>query len=436
MYDERIIKYPHFTTIWKAFVLIRLLAGIEEAEIHTQGKKSYGQIKDELKKHGTEHIFIDDFSPFEIIERISSSDEVDSSLSAGLSGFGCKLGAKRKNDKESQVKTSRSVSTDQWIFLLNILKEKLKKLRLVNNHYLFIDGIDTKPPDIEYSKYSQCIYPLVRAVYEINNDYLSCMEDRSQGRLQVVLLTRLDIFQKSGLPNPECKLSDNSAFLDWGSTFKESEYERSDIFNLIQKIIVSCTNSENDWNSYFNFSITTGAKKCSPFEYFSRYTALRPRDFIKLLEITKRECEKEHIENPTPDTILSDDFKNAFSNWYLSSIRTALSFFYNETQFKFFVSFLKTIHQTVFSYQDFQKKYNAFSQKKALREHFNEVDDILELLFSNNMICYIESNGNMRWKHRETSVAMFDYKLPCEALQKDAQFKFHPALEKTLTLYE
>jgi hypothetical protein len=86
--------------------------------------------------------------------------------------------------------------------------------------------------------------------------------------------------------------------------------------------------------------------------------------------------------------------------------------------------------------KDFQTKYNSFSQKKALREHFHEVDDILELLFANNMIGYIESNGNMRWKHRETSVAMFDCTLPCEALQKNAQFKFHPALEKWVAYRE
>ena len=48
---------------------------------------------------------------------------------------------------------------------------------------MFIDGLDTRPTDIDYTEYKECIYPLVRAVYDLNNDIFAHIKDRNKGAL-------------------------------------------------------------------------------------------------------------------------------------------------------------------------------------------------------------------------------------------------------------
>ena len=138
-----------------------------------------------------------------------------SGISGTMGNDNATIGSNLSAETVNQKTTERYVYEDKWLVFINEIAAELEKLRLRNHHYLFIDGIDTRPSDIPYDEYKECVYPLVRAVYELNSDLLSRIKDRRKGRLQIVLLTRLDIFLKSGLSNAGSKISDNSAFLNW-----------------------------------------------------------------------------------------------------------------------------------------------------------------------------------------------------------------------------
>lgn len=56
-------------------------------------------------------------------------------------------------------------------------------------------------------------------------------------------------------------------------------------------------------------------------------------------------------------------------------------------------------------------------------------------MFDNNMIGYIESEGIYRWHYKELSVSDYNYTIPADAFSSKSKFRFHPALEKELSLY-
>ena len=91
-------------------------------------------------------------------------------------------------------------------------KEALSKLKLKNDHILFIDGIDIRPPQILFDEYQECVKGLANAVWSLNNDIFPSIKG-SKGRIRIVLLIRPDIFESLGLQNQNTKIQDNSVFL-------------------------------------------------------------------------------------------------------------------------------------------------------------------------------------------------------------------------------
>lgn len=267
----------------------------------------------------------------------------------------------------------KHIYEDSWQKFINEIAADLEKLRLKNHHYLFIDGIDTRPQDISYEEYKQCIYPLVRAVYDINNDILSRIKDRRKGRLQIILLTRLDIFLNAGLSNAGSKISDNSAFLNW-SMSNENQYKDTSLFALVNNMLSTGNpaDEKTTWDHYFNFKIDRGHRNFDSFIYFLRLSTSKPRDFVKLLKIAKEQCLSSNKKNPDAAIIESDLFQRAYSTYYADTLRTALGFYYNEKQIKLFFDFIKSIKKCVFTYSQYEKNWNDFSDNAALQKNFGD----------------------------------------------------------------
>ena len=426
------LNYTHYVTLWKAIILLKLFATINENEISAWGSKAFSSIKGLLKTYNFTEITADGFSPVSLMDNVSFSNEL--SQEAGLAGV-AKIGGGTKANSESQTSVQKHIYFDGWVKFINAISKDLVNLRLKNHHYLFIDGIDSRPSDIPYAEYKECVYPLVRAIYEINNDILSRIKERKRGRLQVILLTRLDIFIKSGLSNPGSKISDNSAFLNW-SVFNETSYRNSNLFNLAQNMLFSsATNSNPSWDDYFNFTLSKGTQTWPSFVYFARITTCKPRDFVRIFKIAQEQCRNSQIANPTQKLLTSDIFNRAYSTYFVDSVRTGLSFYYNENEIKVLFSFLKQFRKLSFSYSDIASFLKKHPQKNLLISTFGEIDDILNLLYEHNIICVVEKNKYIRWKHRETTIANYDYSLSSEFLTNQVNFTFHPALEKEFGLY-
>lgn len=173
------LNYTHYVTLWKAILLIKLLSTIEEDEVSFRGVSAMRSIKKTLDAFNFTKITMDTFSP------VSFMDNIKFSMQGGFeaSDNNAKFNSGTNATSENQTSMQKHVYEDNWQKFINIIASELERLRLKKNHYLFVDGIDTRPTDISYAEYTECIYPLVRAVYDLNNDILSHVKDRAKGRL-------------------------------------------------------------------------------------------------------------------------------------------------------------------------------------------------------------------------------------------------------------
>lgn len=437
MKREGKLNYTHFTTLWKAIILIKLFSTINDKEISVFGSNAYKRIKSLLEDYSFTEISADSFSPVSFIDNsafefaFETEGETGISTTKGISGK-LRSQAAEKSTEGIQTTVQREVYYDQWVKFINEVSNELGKLRMNNHHYLFIDGIDTRPDDISYDEYKECVYPLIRAVYDINAEILSKTHDRKKGRLQVILLSRLDIFVKAGLSNPGSKLSDNAALLNWCS-FKEKEYQNSEIFRLVNNIFSANARGKSEelsWHSFLDFKVDGH----DSFIYLLRRTTCRPRDFVKILKIAKDLCIQQGITKPTSELLSSDAFRRAYSTYYVDAIKTGLSFYYSEKDIDLLFAFLRGF-KTDFSYGEFVDSFCKSKIGGDLQKTFGDADIVLKLLFDNNMICYWEQHNIFRWRYRELSVADYNYSLPVEAFEAESKFKFHKALEKELGVY-
>lgn len=210
-------------------------------------------------------------------------------------------------------------------------------------------------------------------------------------------------------------------------------YDKSEIYNLVNNMLKSNSSVQDDlgWNYYFGFNIN----RSNSFIYLSKYTTLKPRDFVRILRITQEQCKRSNSDNPTDRIITSDLFNRAYSTYFVDSIRTGLTFYYDEKSIDILFSFLKFFRSCNFNYLQFANAIEKYTQKEQLIDSFGDVNDILNLLFDFNMICSVENGPYYRWKYREVSIANYDYHLPAETLTNSGKFRFHPALEKEFGLY-
>lgn len=432
MKKEEKLNYTHYLTLWKAILLTKLLASIEDNEIGLFNGKAINNIRLLLQEYSFSQITMDTFSPVTFMDNEKFSAGIGGQISTDESKFNGTFA----QENASQLTREKYIYEDNWIKFINTIAAELSKLRLKNHHYLFVDGIDIRPRDISYSEYSNCIFPLVRAVYELNSDILCKIKDRKKGRLQIVLLTRLDIFLKSGLSNAGSKIADNSAFLNW-SMSNEKSYRTSELFGLVNNILGPniLPEDEKPWDKYFNFKIARGRDSFNSFNYFLRLTTSRPRDFVKLLKISKELCEKDGLENPTHTIIESDLFQRAYSAYYVDSLRTGLGFYYSEVEIRVLIDFIRSIRKCRITYGEFKGAWNRFSDREKLETTFSNCFSVISLLFDYNIIGLYEDDAYYRWKYREVSIANYDYGLEENSLTDTSKFRFHWAVEKEFGLY-
>lgn len=422
------LDYTHYITLWKAIILIKLCSSLEADEISYFGQSGYRKIKSLLKKYKFTKFNLDTFSPVSFMD----SSEFCRDLEGGFKKDSASFKLKQSEKEMSQINEQKSVYVDNWVTFLNELSDEIGKVRLTNTHYLFIDGIDIRPSDIDFKSYSDCVYPLVRAVYEVNNSILSKIKDRKKGYLKIILLTRLDIFLQAGLSNPGSKLQDNCAYIDWNTN--EDNYVNSEIFKAVNKMI-SQQNENIDWNSFFNYSIKRGSNSFDSFIYFLRLTTGKPRDYVRVLKILQNLCEANEKNTPDASLIESDEFQKAYSSYFVDKIRTALSFAYTKNEIDVLFDFLRLIGKITIKKRELEELYNGYSKKEQLERSFKDFNGLLKVLFDNDMICIIEKDGIYRWKYKETSIAVYDYNLPIENLSNKTKITFNWALEKSFSMY-
>ena len=256
------------------------------------------------------------------------------------------------------------------------------------------------------------------------------------------MLLRPDIFSALNLQNATNKLRDNAVFLDWRTTYKE--YKTSNLYKVSRRILeYQQENVEEDlWEKYFlwTFPTTSSSREYdTAFMDFLRISLSRPRDIIVILQLLQefmlRAGQSEEMVF-SKDIYQSDDFQNAYSEYFMSSIKDQLSFYYSVEDFNHFKKFFDYFKDSDFSYEEYVDVYDKFTEyiltnAKEIPEFVDDPTKFLQLLYDSNVIAAIENYGEpnayYHFSYREKSLSNIEPKVP---IDENVSYRFHYGLYK------
>ena len=435
---ERHLVLSDYASIWRVIILVLVTSNIRLDNISNKFSKN-----DKLMgiRAAIDDYFESAFSP-EIataLQLVENSKQTAELILKALSA---------KEEHSSQLTFSETRFQTNLQFIERNLLDSIKNLKLELNEFLFIDGVDIRPDGIEYKEYLSCVKGLTEAVWTLNNDEFS-KSNGSKGRFKVVVLLRPDIFQSVGLQNSTNKIINNSVFLDWRTDYPN--HRTSELFALGDKLLIyeqpkaelKKFKDGELWDHYVSWkgqSTSTNRDYDSPFIQFLRLSYSRPRDIVTIVQILQLIQSQKFPHEPVflEETFRSAEFKRAFSEYLMGSIKDQLSFYYSEENYKMLLYFLSLFKGNAeFSYETYLTKYNEFVEyvlKRAseLPEFIEEQDIFLQFLYESNLICYFDhgqAEPLFRWCYRERKISDMS-----PTVESNKRYRFHYGLLKSLNL--
>lgn len=424
------IDISGYVDIWKAIILLVLAQSVRNNDrvIAGLGKSNFNKITIAIDEYYNRA-----FSP-EIVNAIKIVDK--SEEAAKLVFKYAEIGG----DSEQTFEFNEQHLQMNLYYIGRKFSECLGSLKLKKNVTLFIDGIDVRPNQIPYDEYLNCIKGLANAAWTLNSDLFANVRD-SKGCFKVVLLLRPDIFNSLNLQNATNKLADNSVYLNWQTTY--IEYPTSNLYKMGNRLLAFSQDNKDVadiWESYFTWKLPSSKIEKRPFDTafmeFLKISLSRPRDIqriLKLLQDIMIEKGKGQEAEFDYSVFASDRFQNDYSEYFLSSLKDQLSFYYSEDDYKYFRKFFNYFSNPQFDYEAYNAAYDKFvdfilDNAKEIPEFADDPKIFLQLLYDSNVIAAIENiSGYYHFSYRERSLSNIAPEVPVGG---DIIYRFHYGLYK------
>ena len=426
------LNFTDYLTMWKVILLQKLLFGLDEKEISFWGRtKNFQVIQNTISEHFGYDVSDDSFNPITVIDNCGRQAEVTDYLNDEfelriaapmIEGTAMqKDGVESKTAHTTQKTVTRVVSsyTDTWLRSINTFKKSLEKISFKHNHFLFIDGLDVRPKEIDAREYSECIGALVRAVYELNTKVFGNMNRVDGHDFKIIALTRTDIFLNSDLVNVTSCINDNCVELDWTYS-NEKEFSHSKLYKMMNRVLGwDGKGSAMPVDKYFGFKLPYPAKRPLRADmYIQRLSRLRPRDVVVLLNLIQRECKSQKLSSPVPAIFDAPGLVAGYSNYYTDQVKSEMMFNYSMEEIKSIFELIKTIRSDSFSEETFQTVYDQYcAATPNFTTLFKTHRQLLDVLYSLDVVGWIEKGNyytNTHWHYREIKAIDEAYRLPWE----------------------
>ena len=423
------IDISGYVDVWKTILLLLLSQSISESDkvLTAFSKNTLPKISKAIDEYYNKA-----FSP-EIINALKITDK--SALAAKLFSKYSEVGGEISDTIEF---TEQRMQMNLY-YICQKLTEALKQTKLCKNITLCIDGIDIRPSQIPYKDYLECIRGLANACWILNTEVFSNIKD-SKGQLRVVLLLRPDIYNSLDLQNSTNKIIDNSVFLEWRTTYVA--YQSSSLYTMANNLLSydqADLKGEDVWEKYFNWRIPSTSEKRdydTAFMEFLKISLSRPRDIQHILKILQSLMKRNNMGNRESfdyTIYKSDEFQNQYSEYFLSSLKDQLSFYYSEEDFKHFRKFFDFFNEPQFSYEEYLATYEKYieyilNNANELPAFVDEPKKFLQLLYDCNIVAAIENNGQFfHFAYREKDVTNV---APEVLYGPEYSYRFHYGLYK------
>jgi len=434
------LSLSDYTNIWKVIIYLLMAQQIRE---RAKNIPIFGNLwKFNALEKAIDDYYQSAFSP-EIIYAIQFAEEAK--VAAELMAKYLNLGARVSEEDKVTISFSESRFQTNLLFIQKNFEDALRSVKLSHNHILFIDGIDIRPSSIPYEDYLDCVKGLANAIWSVNNDFFGNIKD-SKGRLRVVLLIRPDIFNSLGLQNQNSKIRDNSAVLNWLTTYRD--YRTSDLFQMADRVLSYQQKDELPtgaaWDHYFPYdapSVQSEQKHASSFIAFLRYSLYRPRDILTILAIQKENFVEQGRD---PSKVFSESdftdpaFTRKYSDYVLGEVKDHLAFYHTNEDYELLLKFFHHLYgHSRFTYSEFLEAFVEY--EKFLKKNVKHVpvfcdtpDIFLQFLYDLNMISYVLDTNDgpfFGWCYRERTPSNIAPKV-----RTNARYDVHYGLMKSLDL--
>lgn len=306
-----------------------------------------------------------------------------------------------------------------WMEKTNILEEIIDEYIDDAHYFIIFDELDEDYRYFETEKERDQYIYLITSLFKAVQDIKSYFKDRKRVICPVVFL-RDDIYLL-------IKDTDKNK---WGDFKISLEWDEAKLMSMLAFRISRAMDQNGEimsfdtaWHSIFtNETIKLGgnAKKRVPiFKYITLSTQLRPRDFIKYLQV----CAERTLQNGgkliTAETVKFVD--KGFSNYLKDEMVDEAHAQLPDIQVIF--SIISQIRKWAFTIEEFKKTYLEYYKKRTVTN--GNVDHVLQLLFDFSII------GN-RPKNR--SISFFRYNNPEARFNFKENIVVHRGLFKALQI--
>jgi hypothetical protein len=283
-------------------------------------------------------------------------------------------------------------NTVPWITRVEIL-EGLIQQHLDDSTYLIIfDELDEDYNVTVSSRYDQYT-ALVTSLFKAVQDIRSRFSARHRRVLPVIFL-RDDIYDRLQDPD-KTKWIDLKIDLDW---------PEPKIKNLLAFRIARALGREEAalefsraWDSVFaqgSIIVTPSGKSLQTFDYITRSTYLRPRDYIRYLQLCANEALSRSLAR-VPFTAV-EQVNEAFSHYMKSEIQDELHGILPEIQQ--LLDVISQVRKPFFRVAEFDQIYQAGLEKKLL-EPRRDSESVLRTLFHFSVIGNVASSQEMFFRY-------------------------------------
>ena len=278
-----------------------------------------------------------------------------------------------------------------------------------NNHYIVIDGID----DILISRQIQLdsITALIQTVDRMNRKL-----SYNNISAKIIVLCRIDMFEKLRGPNANKIKQDSSIVLDWYQNVRNVySTNLAKLINL--RASISYGENIDFFSKYFSRQLSNGNSTVKTLLDNTRHT---PRDLIQLLNYIKRETSG--VE-PTENDIYNG--LRLYSIHYLiDEIKDELSGFVDDEVIKKMFNIFQSFGKSRFSYPELEK----YVKKNMSYADINLVQT-LQYFYNCGAIGHIKQTGN-----HHGVVFMRKYRNPYTEFDKYSTIDIHMGLMKAFNI--
>jgi ABC-type dipeptide/oligopeptide/nickel transport system ATPase component len=376
--DNELYTPPNqFITIWKYIIysyICRMMA--KNNKISTEVRKILEKL----------------YPPNELTSIRRSVDKwVAKEFGAQIMGTGANLAFDRINDFEKK----------SWIDKTDLLEDLIQNHIDDSKYYIVFDELDEDyrffETETERKQYVYLITSLFKAVQDIKSVF-----KEKENIICPIIFLRDDIYSFIQDADKN-KWRDFCIFIEWDEhkikrmlAYRISKAQETDILSFYPA-----------WNTLFMrqdvLMGTRNKKRQDIFTYMTNSTHLRPRDYIKYIQVCALKTKNDGFQKITSRTVKEVDkgFSNYLKDEIIDEIHVQLPDIVN------IFSIISQIRKPMFSIREFKNNYMYFYDKKTVKEA--NIDFVLETLFNFSVIGNTPKNRPMGFFRYKNSEARFNF---------------------------